>query len=140
VAESLQHVRLVERAIVYIKRVYGPLYALVVMHDLPGQLGGDHPPRIGGYVPDIYALDAPPSIIIIGEAKTHEDLDTEHSRRQFFAFLKYANQQSSGVFILAVPWQVAATARNLLQRLTRQQGLERVRIVVIDDVQDKVNA
>jgi len=134
VAESLDHLRLVELVIEHIHRVYRPTHAVVVFHDLPGQLGGEKPPRIGGFVPDIYAVDAPPSIVIVGEAKTEGDLETDHSRRQIVAFLEHVSQQRCGVFILAVPWQAFASAKNLVARLGRELGLHQVTAIVIDDV------
>src|SRR5262249_23124041 len=100
---------------------------------MPDNLGCDKPPRLEGFVPDVYAVDTPPSIAIIGEAKTVLDLHTEHSRRQLAAFLRFLRQQEHGVLVLGVPWQGRATAHNLLARLCRENGAENVGVVVVDD-------
>src|SRR5687767_12395891 len=122
-AESLDHLGLVQLLLGYVERVYRPSYPVIVLHDMPGAIGGEKPPRINGFLPDIYAVDAPSSIVILGEAKTVSDLETDHSKRQISAFLTYVSQQHRGVLLLAVPWQASATARNLLRILQRRLGL-----------------
>ncbi len=132
--ESLLHLRLVHLVVEHIERIYSPSYPMALLHDLPGHLGDDKPPRIGGFVPDVYALDVPTSLVIVGEAKTNNDLETDHTRRQLSAFLKHLSRQARGVLIVGVPWQTAATARNLLSRLVQELGAEAVEVAVIDDV------
>lgn len=127
------HLRLVENILSYVERTYRHSYHLVVFHDLPALIRAEKPPRIGGFVPDVYAVDAPPSILIIGEAKTQCDLDTDHSQRQLIAFLKHLALQPNGQLVLAVPWTASATARNLLRRLKLESSCETVHSVVIDD-------
>ena len=36
--------------------------------------------------PDVYAIDAPQTQTIVGEAKTQGDLETEHTHKQFAGF------------------------------------------------------
>ena len=54
-AESLIHLRLVKSIVRYVEYTYRPSYELAIFHDLPGPIGAEKPPRIGGYVPDVYA-------------------------------------------------------------------------------------
>ncbi len=133
-ADSLLHLRLVRLVIEHVERVYTVSHQVAVFHDLPGLLGCDKPPRIDGFVPDVYAVDAPTSIVILGEAKTEPDLLTDHSRRQLEAFLRYLGHQERSVFLLAVPWQASATARNLMSKLQRDLGVDNVDVSVIDDI------
>jgi hypothetical protein len=109
-------------------------YQLAIFHDLPALLGAEKPPRIGGFLPDLYAVDAPPSITILGEAKTAEDLETEHSRKQLTAFLTFLQLQSNGILVVAVPWQARARAKNLVARLQRQLQCTSVRTIVITEL------
>jgi len=131
-AESVNHLRLVEHLVAHITATYE---GLVVFHDLPAALGAEKPPRIGGYVPDVFATDAPTTITIVGEAKTESDLETDHSREQLVAFLQYLGARQRGVLVLAVPWQVRATAKNLLASLQRQHRCNHVATIVIERVE-----
>lgn len=132
-AESLVHLHLVGRIVSYVRAEY-QAYQLAVFHDLPNLLGAEKPPRIGGFVPDVFAIDAPPSITILGEAKTVEDLETEHSREQLAAFLTFLRLQPSGILVVAVPWQAQARAKNLVAQLQRQLQCAGVRAIVITEL------
>lgn len=106
-----------------------------MLHDLPGLIGCDKPPKIGAYRPDVYAIDAPLTRTIVGEAKTQADLETDHTREQLRAFMGFLRLQDNAVFVLAVPWQAKARGRTLLQAVGHEMDAPGVRIVVIDEVQ-----
>lgn len=133
-AESSKHSALVQIIIDYIQRSYADNPALGIMHDLSSPLYAEKPNRIEGYVPDVYAFDAPFTTTIIGEAKTADDLETEHSRKQMTAFLSFLGKQKSGTFILAVPWQVKRRAASLVASLCQAAGAEAVSTVTLDDL------
>lgn len=116
-AESTQHLQLLQRILDYVWLNFGKLYSLSILHDLPTTVGGEKPPRLGGFSPDVYAIDVPVTITIIGEAKTARDLETEHSRRQLTAFITHLNSQSNGVLIVAVPWQSIGASQRMLKQL-----------------------
>src|SRR3712207_431503 len=97
----------------YIGREHAHL-ALGVITDLSSPLRAEKPNRIGGFVPDVYAFDAPLTTVIIGEAKTQDDLETERSRKQITAYLCYLGQQQTGILILAVPWQAKRRAQAIV--------------------------
>jgi hypothetical protein len=101
---------------------------------LPGAIGGEKPPKIGAFRPDVYAIDAPLTKTIVGEAKTQSDLETDHTRKQFHAFLRYLQLQTNSVFILAVPWQAKARGRTLLHSIQSELEASAVEIVVIDNI------
>jgi hypothetical protein len=132
-AESLVHLQLVARIVSHIRDEY-QAYQLAVFHDLPNLIGAEKPPRIGGFVPDVFAIDAPPSITILGEAKTVEDLETEHSLKQLTAFLAFLRLQPSGILVVAVPWQAQARAKNLVARLQQELQCKDVRAIVITEL------
>src|SRR3989442_11188119 len=104
-AESSKHSALVQIIISYIGREHAQIAALGIVDDLSSPLHAEKPNRIDGFVPDVYAFDAPLTTIIIGEAKTQDDLETPRSRKQITAFLSFLCHQKTGIFILAVPWQ-----------------------------------
>ena len=85
-SESPQHLRLVRAILTYVGREFPDATALAVFDDTAVSASGERPPRINGYVPDVYAADVPPSMTIIGEAKTRRDLETARSREQIASF------------------------------------------------------
>jgi hypothetical protein len=133
-AESNKHSALVQIIIKFIAREHADIAALGIIHDLSSPLHAEKPSRIYGFVPDVYAFDAPITIVIIGEAKTQDDLETEHSRKQIAAFLSFLCQQSAGMLILAVPWQAKRRAHALAETLRLETGAVSVRIVILDDI------
>jgi len=135
VPESSQHLRLVDALVSYIEVRYKPLKSMIILCDLPSTVGGDRPPRVGGFAPDVYATDAPTTVTVIGEAKTAEDLVTVHSRQQIEAFLDYLRYQKSGVFVLAVPPFSSATARIVVESAKRAIEVKssEIEIVILDE-------
>ena len=133
--ESLQHLRLVERILSYLRKHYVGVQQLATLHDLPGVIGCDKPPKIGVYRPDIYAIDAPLTTTIVGEAKTQSDLETQHTREQFLSFMEFLRLQPKPVLVVAVPWQVKTAARSLLDGLARHLQIRSIELVVLDDVE-----
>ena len=133
-AESSQHAALVQIIIGYIKREHGDVTALGIVDDLSSAIGAEKPNRIEGFVPDVYAFNAPRTTTIIGEAKTKDDLDTERSKKQIAAFLSHLRHQDAGVFIIAVPWQVKRRAQAIVSTLQAAAGAASVRTVTLDDL------
>lgn len=135
-AESLEHLSLVKLILDYISHEFTGVRHLAALDDLPGFIGGEKPPRIAGYVPDVYAVDIPTTITIIGEAKTSNDLTTDHSRSQITAFLRYLGYQKQGVFILATTWHAIRTARTVVSKCASHVKTTHTRIVFLDGVRN----
>jgi len=133
-AESIQHLKLVDSIVIYIRKHFVGVQSVVTLHDLPGKIGCDKPPKIGAYRPDVYATDAPTTITIIGEAKTQADLKTDRTRSQIKTFIRYLQLQQNGIFILATPWRATAAGRALVATSCGPQTDPQVRIIVIDDI------
>lgn len=106
-----------------------------MLHDLPGFIGCDKPPKIGNFRPDVYAVDAPLTKTIVGEAKTQLDLETDHTKAQLASFISFLKLQRNAVLVVAVPWQAKPTARSMLQGLANRLGAAEIRVVVIDDIE-----
>lgn len=128
------HLELVSHIVSYISTKYSGFQYVSTLHDLPGAIGGEKPPKIGAFRPDVYAIDAPLTKTIVGEAKTQSDLETDHTRKQFHAFLRFLQSQTNSVFILAVPWQAKARGRTLLHSIQSELEASAVEIVVIDNI------
>lgn len=110
------------------------MQSVVTLTDLPGIIGCDKSPMIGGYRPDVYATDAPITVTIIGEAKTKADLETLHTRSQIQTFLNFLILHGGGLFILATPWQARLEGASLITSLLPKDSQASVRVIVIDDV------
>ena len=124
----------------YVSRTFGDMYSLSVVHDLPKKLGEDKPPQIGGFRPDLYARDAPVTTVIIGEAKTSQDIETEHTKKQFTAYLTHLTTVANGIFIIAVTWTSVAVARRVLAGIACNENVKEnsVKVVILDELKECV--
>lgn len=136
-SETLQHLELTKSIIGFVRERFSA-ENLALLTDLPGS--SDKPPRVYGYVPDVFAEDAPRTIVIIGEAKTVQDLTTDHSRAQLAEFVRFLAGQTKGIFILAVPWPVAALARQIVEEYLHRFEATNVEAVILDGVQARAAA
>ncbi|MBB2708442.1 hypothetical protein N2597_22435 (plasmid) [Rhizobium sophoriradicis] len=132
--ETAVHAGLVEALVAYAATELGGLVNLSIRNDAVRPLRGERPPRINGYVPDVFATDVPTTATLIGEAKTRADLETAHTQDQIHAFLDYLSQTPNGIFVLSVPLSAAATGRRLIARLKTPFSTAETRIVVIDGI------
>lgn len=125
-AESQEHVDLVKALYVWVKERFGDsFYDFYILSDLPESM--EKPDVIGGFRPDLFAR-APGHLTLIGEAKTIADLETEHTRQQVAAFLRFLSGAPGAVFVIATPWPAHASAKNLVSTIARQTGITNVEI------------
>ena len=89
------------------------------------------PPRIYGFVPDVFARIFDNGLVI-GEAKTANDLQNRHTQAQFTAYLRRCAEDKGSLFVVAVPWRVERSAKNLLRNLQRRNELSGVEVVVLE--------
>ena len=130
--ESATHASLIEVMVDYVNREFCELDNVSLYVDSAAIKSTGMPPRIGGYVPDLFARDVPQTRILIGEAKTRRDLETERSRQQLHAFLEYLSQTPSGIFVLCVPTIARVTARVLLNSINVSFPSSETIVVVLD--------
>lgn len=57
--------------------------------------GDNSPPELNGHIPDIYGHDPITDLIVLGEAKTTDDIDSSNSKSQYLTFS--SRVMSSGV-------------------------------------------
>lgn len=130
--ESASHASLVAALVGFAESELGALASLAIRDDAVRPIRGERPPRVNGYVPDLYATDVPTTATLIGEAKTRADLETKHTREQITAFLVYLSQTPNGIFALSVPLTAAATARRMLSQLKAPFDDSGTRTFVLD--------
>lgn len=71
-----------------------------------------------GFRPDVaYEYNG---LMIIGEAKTSDDVARDHSIAQYASYLKKcALYQGSAEYIMAVPWTEQALANNIIKKMRK---------------------
>lgn len=89
------------------------------------------PPIIGGNRPDVFARDIGASLSIIGEAKTPEDIDNQHTFDQLESFFDYLRVQPKAEFWMGVPWLSAGTAIRVCGYARRKSDALHVRVRVV---------
>ena len=119
-SETLAHTRLVGAIVAWIRLKHASTPGLCLFCDCPTILQTEKPSPIEGYFPDVYAVTAPSTLTILGEAKTVPDLESERSYRQFLAFFRFLEARPQPLLVLATPWQAVATARCVLSQAKRE--------------------
>jgi hypothetical protein len=61
------------------------------------------PPILETYRPDIYAVERGSGRTVIGEAKTADDIDNNHTKRQLDAYFRHLAEGAAGEIWMAVP-------------------------------------
>ena len=131
-SESNLHAFLVQQLVKWIKVQYLKDLSYIVFVDSKEEQGDCRPPKIGNSVPDVYIPHLENFGPIIGEAKTANDLESPHSIIQLKDFLSGCQVYSTSKLVLAVPWELTRTARNLLKQLKNKLCVEHVTSFVID--------
>lgn len=105
--------------------------ALILVDDPTDRKNG--PPTINGYKPDLY-YDFN-DLLVIGEAKTKDDLLNEHTKSQIETYIKLcANYTGNSRLYLAVPWMESVLANNLIKKISKKLGVS-VTYFVVDELQ-----
>ena len=126
--ESAQHFQLVNLIIDEVVSVVGETNRCFVMSDAAD--GYALPPLTEeGYRPDVYYQYQ--NSLIIGEAKTSDDVARMHSKLQYESYLKECSLfKEKAVFLAAVPWTEHAVIHNILRKLRQKYpGTYEVRII-----------
>jgi hypothetical protein len=126
--ESISHIRLVQRIVQWLTSEIPECDCLCVFRDLPDARSQDKTPCINGFFPDVFAEDTPPTFTLVGEAKTAEDLETEHSKRQLRAYLAYLKLRPRPRLIVSTPWFAVNSAKSLIA--AAQEDVEATSVAV----------
>lgn len=128
--ESSEHVSLVK----FIEEIICKNYdvdRLFSFSDTVDRIGKKSPPAIEGFVPDVVYQDISGNHIIIGEAKTKNDIKSSHTRLQLTAFLFQLYYQGTGVLIVSVSHGCENEMRSLLRYLCQENNLDGIDYQVI---------
>ena len=106
----------------------------VVYFDLQDLVSRESPPYIGSNRPDVFARDLSTGRTLIGEAKTTDDIDNQHTTDQLTSFFDYLRTQSEGELWIGVPWLSAGTAIRVCKLIRRRTNSENIPICVISYV------
>ena len=77
------------------------------------------PPKVtNNFHPDVYYRNA--DVLIIGEAKTINDIDTKHSRNQYISYLQECQFfHGKAYLIVSSSWTASVMFKNLLKYIKR---------------------
>jgi len=119
-AESSSHIYLVEQLVNIMLTSYElDNYYSFIDHPSSKQ----KPMKLRGYFPDYYYYNPVEAILVIGEAKTSNDLMNKHTINQITAFLQECNESKTSRFVLAVPWQLVNYSKDMLRKICFDNGL-----------------
>lgn len=117
-SESLQHRQLVKLIFDETLTIIGQDNKMLIASDAIDGL--TLPPLTSeGFRPDIYYCFN--DTLIIGEAKTSEDIERLHSRSQYESYIRKCSLfAGKAFFIIAVPWTDHATVNNIVKKIAKR--------------------
>lgn len=116
-SESAQHQKLVKEIIEYVEAFVGQDNRCFISSDAADGMILS-PLTEEGFRPDVYYLYD--DVLIIGEAKTSNDVGRLHSRQQYNSFLRQCSLFSGkAYFIAAVYWSDKAEMHNILAKIKK---------------------
>lgn len=117
-SESLQHQQLVLQIIAETIHIVGQENKHLIAADVADGYNLP-PPTSEGFRADVYYQYN--ETLVIGEAKTSDDIERLHSREQYESYIKKcALYQGNATLLVAVPWMDHATIHNILSRIKRK--------------------
>ena len=132
-SESHLHIQLVRHLSNWITNFCTPEEVLFLEIDLPET--NNKPKFINSFRPD--ALLTLKNKIIVGEAKTSNDLERAHSREQYVAYLNYLKDFENPVYVMTVPWFNIPRARSLITSIQKKINANNISIYFPDTL--KIN-
>ena len=127
--ESEAHKQFVRNAVEYIKRTFG-VEENQMSIDL-GEPGKTPPTVIDGFRADIYVHT--PKYIIIGEAKTDNDIVKKHTAAQLAAYIKEVKTfEQERHIVMSSSWSSYATMRNFIRNYRKYYDLSDITFHTVD--------
>ena len=116
--ESSKHMMFVDKLLEEAKKIIPQEYHVLIYTDKPESI--QKPPRTkDGFVPDLFYSHN--DLQIIGEAKTAEDVEREHSLSQYQSYFEEAIKfKGKSILIFASPWFTKSTLKNIVRSLNKQ--------------------
>jgi hypothetical protein len=130
--ESKSHMHLVELLAEWIATnlLEGDYEHMLI--DFPDRPAQRKPPKIYGYIPDIYISHSSQYSLIIGEAKTASDIESRHTIDQINSYLRRCAQSDRALLVMAVPWFCVGGANSTIRYCKNKTGFTEVKSIVIE--------
>lgn len=117
-SESAQHQKLVMEIIEYVEALVGQDKKCFISSDVADGMSIS-PLTAEGFRPDVYYQYG--DLLIIGEAKTSDDVGRLHSRQQYDSYIRKCSLfEGKAYFIAAVYWADKAQLHNILRPIKRK--------------------
>lgn len=117
-SESVQHRQLVHLIINKVNAIVGSDNRRFICSDSVDGFALS-PLMIEGYRPDVFYQYS--DLLIIGEAKTSNDIERLHSKQQYESYIRKCSLfYGQAMFMLAVPWMDHAAAYNIVEKIHRR--------------------
>lgn len=117
-SESAQHQQLVNKIITEVMKIIGNDNRCFICSDAVDGFALS-PLTAEGYRPDVFYQNN--DLLIIGEAKTSDDVERLHSKQQYESYVRKCSLfTGQAIFILAVPWMDHAAAHNILGKIQKK--------------------
>lgn len=130
-AETLAHIKYVERMARYAETIPQEFVPTAMSADLPSY-GQRTPKVINGYYPDLYYYDL--HCVIIGEAKTTNDIENEHTRSQLDSYICEIRTFNCDKHIIICSSIIAfAQITNMVIRKKRRELIHDITFHVLDN-------
>lgn len=128
--ESLSHMTFVKKIADYVSTIPEDFTRNLLCVELPGEY--DRCPQIiGGSIPDVFYNDS--NYIILGEAKTDNDIDQEHTQRQLNDYINEARTYDADRnIILCTSIMGFSRMKNIIVIKKMKEQLDDIKFHVID--------
>ena len=133
---SRSHIFLVDCLEQYIKSEFDNKQNSIIYVDKPNSLFKDRIPFIGNAIPDLYARCYNPDIVIIGEAKTLNDVENPHSLQQYREYLSFCDKGNAKL-VFAVPWTIVSLLKNTIRILKKKLNINNVDVIYLEQLPEE---
>ena len=130
--ESQSHMRLVKALVSWISKSLLNGDDGLMFIDRSTSSVVEKPPMIGRYIPDVFVPNGLKYQLIIGEAKTTNDLEKKRSIKQIKEFILKCNETENSIFILAVPWYIVPLAKSITNEIVHNSNAINVKIKILE--------
>lgn len=128
--ESLTHMAFVKKIADYVSTIPEDFTRNLLCVELPGEYNRC-PQIIGGSIPDVFYNDS--NYIILGEAKTDNDIDQEHTQRQLNDYINEARTYNADRnIVLCTSIMGFSRMKNIIVMKKTKEQLDDIKFHVID--------
>ena len=128
--ESLTHMAFVKKIADYVSTIPQDFTRNLLCVELPGEYNRC-PQIIGGSIPDVFYNDS--NYIILGEAKTDNDIDQEHTQRQLNDYINEARTYDADRnIVLCTSIMGFSRMKNIIVMKKTKEQLDDIKFHVID--------